>query len=144
MAAARRLALFAIQGVAGLLGLMYLASAYSFITTHSIDFIHYTASSTQEVWTVRNLGIRLLAIGAGLLGAVILRRRDLLALMLSVRLIADCGDFLNSLVTPGLDAFVARTLAVFVMIEMASLGGLLWIHRSEERTTPIATQRTVT
>jgi len=53
-----------IQGTAALLGLMYLKSGYDFIITKNLKFIHYTAISSLEIRTVRNLGARLLAIAS--------------------------------------------------------------------------------
>jgi hypothetical protein len=133
MASLQKLSWRAIQGVAGVLGCMYLVSGYIFITTRSIEFVHYTGVSAQEVWTIRNLGVRVLAIGIGLLLALLMRRKDALALMLLVRLCADVGDFTNSALTPGLDASVARTLAVFCVVELVALSGLVWILSAERK-----------
>jgi len=123
----------AIQVIAGGLGVMYLVSGYQFITTHSISFISYTGASAQEIWTIRNLGIRILAIGIGLLVALASRRKDLLLLLLLLRLLADLGDCANSALTPGIDGSVARTLALFCTVESLSVGGLLWLWLSEHR-----------
>lgn len=134
MRSARRLLWLAIQVVAGGLGLMYLVTGYTFITTPRIEFIHYTGVSSREIWTVRNLGVRVLAIGDGLVVALLLRRRDLLPLMLMVRFISDLGDFANSAMTNGLDPTVPGMPALFCSIEATSSGELLWLLQRGART----------
>lgn len=120
-----------IQGTAALLGLMYLKSGYDFIITKQIEFIHYTAISSLEIWTVRNLGARLLAISVGFLAALFLNDRRMLALMFLVRLTADIRDFFNSMNTAGLDSFVVPVLGAFVCIETLCLLMLMKIIAQE-------------
>lgn len=118
-----------VQVVAALLALMYVKAAWDFITTHQIELVHYSASTALETWTVRNLGVRLLAIAVGFIVALVSRNRDLLALMFVVRLVSDVGDLLNSAFTPGLEAFVVPLIAIFVAIEFACLVLLLRMRK---------------
>lgn len=114
-----------VQVIAALLALMYVDSARKFVFTHQIDFVHYAASSPVEVWTVRNLGLRLLAIGVGFIIALVAKDRRMLAMMFAVRLVADAGDTLNSAMTPGLASFVVPVLGLFVAVELGCLVVLL-------------------
>lgn len=121
----------AIQIVGALAALTYVQSAYVFITTHHISFIHYTASGPLEVWTIRNLGVRLLAIAVGFILALLLRNKSMLALMFAVRLTADMGDLINSVTTPNLPAMVGQILTGFVVMEALCLIGLIYLIKKE-------------
>lgn len=114
-----------VQFIAALLALMYVDSARKFVFTHQIDFVHYVASSPVEVWTVRNLGLRLLAIAAGFIIALVAKDRRMPAMMFAVRLVADAGDTLNSAMTPGLASFVVPVLGLFAAVELGCLIVLL-------------------
>lgn len=105
----------------GLLGFMYAWSAAQFILQQQIAFISYNPVTAPEIWTVRNLGARLLGIAVGMILVSVMNSVRGIALMLTVRLVSDAGDWINSLLTPGLDPFVSRMLAVFVVIELALL-----------------------
>ena len=105
----------------GLFGLMYCLSAGQFILTKQIGFISYAAVTPAEVWTVRNLGVRLLGIGVGMLIVSVANNAAGIALMLTVRIISDMGDLINSVATPGLEPLVAGGLAIFVTAELALL-----------------------
>lgn len=54
-----------IQIVAVLSALMYVQSFNGFVFGKEINFIQYIPQTNLELWTVRNLGIRLLAIAVG-------------------------------------------------------------------------------
>ncbi len=114
-----------VRAIGALLALMYVDSARKFVFTHNIDFVHYVATSPVEVWTVRNLGLRLLAIASGFIIALVAKDRRMLAMMFAVRLIADAGDTLNSAMTPGLEGFVVPVLGLFVAVELGCLIALL-------------------
>lgn len=121
-----------IQGVAFLLALMYVQSFYGFVFGKEINFIHYTPQSNIEIWTVRNLGIRLLAIAVGFFIALFLRNKTFLAAMFAVRLTADLGDLINSATTEGLAPMIWQMLSVFVGIEFLCLIGLLYLIKKEK------------
>lgn len=121
-----------IQIVASLLALMYVQSFYGFVFDKEINFIHYSPQSNLEIWTVRNLGVRLLAIAVGFFIALLLRNKIILAVMFAVRLTADVGDLINSANTPGLAPMVGQILAVFVVIEFLCLMGLIYLIKMEK------------
>ncbi|MBX7056749.1 MAG: hypothetical protein K1X75_01695 [Leptospirales bacterium] len=128
---ARSILYLLVQLIAAFFALNYLQSFYAFYTTHQVSFVGYTATDPLAIWTVRNLGVRLLAIAVGFLVALLSRSKSMLALMFAVRLAADLGDLINSATTPGLDAFVPQILGVFASIEALCLLCLLWLRRSE-------------
>ena len=121
-----------IQSIALLLALMYVQSFYGFVFGKEISFIHYTPQSNIEIWTVKNLGIRLLAIAIGFFIALGLKNKTILAVMFAVRLTADVGDLINSATTPSLASMVWQILIVFVLIEFLCLVGLIFIIKKEE------------
>lgn len=124
--------LIVIKIVALIFALMYIKSAYDFIFSHEISFVNYAANSPAEIWVVRNLGIRLLAIGIGFLAALALKNYGFLALMFAVRLVADVGDLFNSIYTPNLENFVTLVLTVFVIIELTCFLLLIKIIKQEK------------
>lgn len=121
-----------IQVFAALMALMYVQSFYGFVFGKEISFIQYRPESALEIWTVRNLGIRLLAISVGFFIALWLRNKSFLAAMFAVRLTADGGDLINSATTPGMAPMVWQILAVFVAIELLCFLGLLFIIKKEK------------
>lgn len=44
-------ALRVVQVVAASLALMYVTSTYAFISSHTVDFIDYTATGPEAIWT---------------------------------------------------------------------------------------------
>ena len=118
-------ALRVVQVVAALLAFMYVTSTYAFIRSHTVEFIDYTATGPAAIWTLNNLAIRLFAIAVGFFIALASRSEQLLALMFAVRLAADVGDTVNSLLVPGLPALVPATLVVFVAVEALYLAVLV-------------------
>lgn len=107
--------------IAVIFGIMYIQSGTEFIFTHKINFIEYLPNSSAEIWTVRNLGGRLLAIGIGFILAVLFNKKETIALIFAIRLIADSVDLWNSMVTPNLASFIVPVLGVFVAIEAICL-----------------------
>lgn len=61
----------------------------------------------------------------GFIIALATRSEQLLALMFAVRLAADVGDTVSSILVPGLPAFVPATLVVFVAVEALCLAVLV-------------------
>lgn len=121
-----------IQIVAALMAIMYVQSFFGFVFQKEISFIRYQPQTALEIWTVRNLGIRLLAIAVGFFIALLLRNKTFLAVMFAIRLTADVGDLINSAITPELDQMIWQILTVFVSIELLSLVGLLYILKKEK------------
>ena len=121
-----------IQVVAALLALMYVQSFYGFVFGREISFIHYTPLSELEIWTVRNLGIRLLAIAIGFFIALGLNNKTILAVMFAVRLTADVGDLINSATTPNMAPMVWQILSIFVAIEFLCFIGLIYLIKKEK------------
>lgn len=114
-----------VQVVAALMALMYVMSTYEFIHSHTVRFIGYTATGPEAVWTLNNLAIRLFGIAVGFFVALAARSEAMLALMFTVRLVADVGDLLNSVLVAGIPSSVPSILAVFVLVEAACLSVLL-------------------
>lgn len=121
-----------IKAVAVLLALMYVQSFYGFVFNKEINFIHYTPQSNIEIWTVRNLGIRLLAIAAGLFIAVFSKSKKMLAMAFAIRLTADAGDLINSATMQGIASMVWQILSVFVTIEFLCLITLIYHIKKEK------------
>ena len=122
-----------IQIVAVLSALMYVQSFNGFVFGKEINFIQYIPQTNLELWTVRNLGIRLLAIAVGFFIALLLRNKTILAVMFTVRLTADIGDLINSATTPNLAPMVWQILTVFVVIEFLCLMGLIHLIKKEKK-----------
>jgi len=122
-----------IQIVAVLSALMYVQSFNGFVFGKEINFIQYIPQTNLELWTVRNLGIRLLAIAVGFFIALLLRNKTILAVMFTVRLTADIGDLINSATTPNLAPMVWQILTVFVVIEFLCLMGLIYLIKKEKK-----------
>ncbi len=121
-----------IQVVAFVLALMYAQSFYGFVFNKEINFIHYTPQSNIETWTVRNLGIRLLAIAVGLFIAVFSKSKKILAMAFAIRLTADAGDLINSATMQGIAPMVWQILSVFVTIEFLCLVSLIYQIKKEK------------